>query len=150
MAMQKIRVGAVLAIGATAIVIIVLATSLLTAYQRIPNAGKVKAVGVGVYSDDACTSNVTFINWFFLEPGAIANRTVYIKNEGNMPVVLNMTTDNWSTGAYGKITLIWNRESYILDPTSVVQAVLTLSVSPNISGVTNFNFDIIITGTEHA
>jgi hypothetical protein len=31
----------------------------------------------------------------------------------------------------------------------VVQAVLTLSVSPNIDGVTNFSFDIIITGTEH-
>jgi hypothetical protein len=148
--MEKIHVAAISAVASTLIVVSVLAASLLTAYQRIPNGGNVKAVGVGVYWDSPCTSNVTLIDWGVVVPGSTANRTVYVKNVGNTPETLNMTTANWSSGAYGNITLSWNDESYVLDHQSVVPAVLTLSVSSNISGVTSFSFDIIITGTEQA
>jgi len=152
MAMQKVHVGVILAVVMTVTVVSVLAATLLTAYQRVPNAGNVRAVGVGVYWDSDCTNNVTDINWEFLEPGETASKTVYIKNKGSIPVVLNMTTDNWDpTSASDNITLSWNREGYVLNTTvPVVQTVLTLSVSSDISGVTNFSFDIIITGTEHA
>ena len=147
---RKISVGAVLAIAVTAVVLNVLAAGLLIAYQRIPNTGGVKAVGVGVYWDSDCTDNVTSIDWGFLEPGEASNVTVYIQNEGNTPVVLNMTTDNWNpASASDNITLTWDREDYVLDSDSVVQTVLTLSVSSDISEVTSFSFDITITGTEH-
>jgi len=150
MAMQRVPVGVVFTIAVAGIIASVLAAGLLMAYQRVPNSGNVKTVGVGVYWDNACTNNVTSIDWGFLEPGATVNKTVYIKNEGNTPMVLNMTTDNWNpASASENITLSWNREGYVLNTTApVVQAILTLSVSPNISGVTNFSFDIIITGTE--
>lgn len=150
MAMQRISMGTILAVAVTATFMSVLAASLLAVNQRIPNAGNVKAVGVGVYWNSNGTSNVTSIDWGFLEPGATANKTVYIKNEGNTRVILNMTTSSWSTGAYGKITLIWNLEGYLLDSSAIVQTTLTLSVSSNITGVTSFSFDIIITGTEYA
>jgi len=150
MAMQKVHVGAILAVAATIIVVSVLAASLLAAYQRIPNTGNVKKVGVGVYWDEACTVNVTSIDWGFLEPGATANVTVYIQNEGTMSVMLNMTTDNWNPAlAQNYITLNWNQEGNVLNSGDVLQAVLTLSVSSDISGVTNFTFDITITGTEY-
>ncbi|RLI11174.1 hypothetical protein DRO25_02420 [Candidatus Bathyarchaeota archaeon] len=150
MAMQRVPVGVVFTIAVAGIIASVLAAGLLMAYQRVPNSGNVKTVGVGVYWDNACTNNVTSIDWGFLEPGATVNKTVYIKNEGNTPMVLNITTDNWNpASASENITLSWNREGYVLNTTApVVQAILTLSVSPNISGVTSFSFDIIITGTE--
>ena len=147
---RKIPVGAVLAVAVTAVVLNVLVAGLLIAYQRIPNTGVVKAVGVGVYWDGDCTDNVTSVDWGLLEPGATSNVTVYIQNEGNIPVVLNMTTDNWNpSSASDHITLTWDSEGYVLDSDSVVQAVLTLSVSSDISEVTSFGFDIIISGTEH-
>jgi hypothetical protein len=149
MAMQKVSVSAILAIAITGIVASVLAASLLTTYQRFPNSGLVKAVGVGVYWDNTFTSNVTSIDWGYLTSGSAANRTVYVKNNGDIREMLNMTTSNWSSGAYGKITLTWDREGQLLDPGSSVQAVLTLSVSSDISSVTSFSFNIIITGTEH-
>jgi hypothetical protein len=150
MAMQRIGVGVILAIAMTGIVVSVLAASLLTAYQSVPNTGAVKSVGVGVFWDNSCTSNVTFIDWGLLEPGATVNVTVYIQNKGNVPVVLNMITDNWDPdSASDYITLTWNREGYILNTkTPVVEAVLTLSILSNVSEVTSFSFDIIITGTE--
>jgi len=150
MTTQKTHVGAILAVLMTGIVVSVLATSLLMGYQSIPNAGNVKAVGVGVYWDSGCTDNVTSINWGFLEPGTTANVTVYINNEGNIPVILSTTTDSWDpTSASAHIALSWNREGHVLDPGSV-QAILTLSVSSNISGITGFSFDVIIAGTEIA
>ncbi|MCK4433977.1 hypothetical protein KAU92_00700 [Candidatus Bathyarchaeota archaeon] len=151
MSMQKIHVGVILTIATIGIVVSVLATSLLVAYQGFPNAGNVRAVGVGVYWDNACTSNVTDIDWQFLEPGDTANKTVFIKNGGTLPLVLTMTTDNWNpTTASDYITLSWDRENYVLNTTApVVQAVLTLSVSSDISGVGAFSFDITITGTEY-
>jgi len=150
MAMQRVPVGVVFTIAVAGIIASVLAAGLLMAYQRVPNSGNVKTVGVGVYWDNACTNNVTSIDWGFLEPGATVNKTVYIKNEGNTPMVLNITTDNWNpASASENITLSWNREGYVLNTTApVVQAILTLSVPSNISGVTNFSFYIIITGTE--
>lgn len=149
MAVQKLQVGAIMAVAMTAIVVSVLASSLLMAQQTIPNTGNVKAAGVCVYWNSNCTSNVTTINWGSLEAGAVVNLPVYIKNEGTVPVVLNMTTENWSpTSALSSITLSWNRGNYILSSGGIIQAIFTLTISPDISGITSFSFDIIITGTE--
>lgn len=151
MTMQKFQAGIILTIGIVGLVTSVLAASLLTAYQQIPNAGIVKAVGVGVYEDFECSKNVTSINWGMLEPSATVNFLIYIRNEGNTHLMLNMTTVNWDpTQASQYITLSWNREGHVLNPNSVVQANLTLSISSNIIDVTNFCFDIIIIGTEPA
>ena len=152
--MTKIPMGAVLAIAITGVVLSALAAGLLAAYQSVPNTGNVRAVGVGVYWESSCTNNVTSIDWGFLEPGAVVSKTVYIRNNGNIAEMLNMTTDNWdSAPAYAYITLSWTREGYVLgssESTRVVEAVLTLEVSSSISGVTTFSFDITITGTEQA
>jgi hypothetical protein len=152
MAMKSIPVRTTLAVAMTGLVlaVTVLVSGLLTASQRIPATGNVKAVGVGVYWDNACTSNVTSIDWSSLAPGATANRTIYIKNTGSTRIMLNMTTSSWSTGTSGKMNLTWNVEGHLLDAASVVQGVVRLSVSSTITGVTNFNFDITITGVEHA
>jgi hypothetical protein len=151
MAMQRFQVGVVLVVAVTVIVVSVLASTLLIASQRIPNSGDVRAVGVGVYWDSDCTNNVTHIDWAFIEPGKNTSITVYISNGGTLPLKLNMTTEYWSpASAVNGIFLTWNREDYVLNADSTVQAVLTLSVSPDISDITSFSFDIIITGTEYS
>lgn len=148
MAMQKITVGTVLAIAVIATVT-GLAAALLVANQTISNTGNVKAVGVGVYWDSSCTDEVSSIDWGDLGPGETKDVTIYINNEGSVAVMLTMTNDNWNpASASSYITLTWNRENHVLNPGSVVEAVLTLLVSSDISGITNFSFDIIITGTE--
>jgi hypothetical protein len=150
MADRNISVGAVVAVAVAAVVLNVLVAALLISYNTITNTGSVKGVGVGVYRDPECTDSVNSIDWGFLEPGETTNVTIYIKNEGNIPVVLNMTTENWvPASASDYITLTWDREDYLLDADSVFQSVLTLSVSPDISEVTSFSFDIVITGTEY-
>jgi len=149
MAMQKITMGTILTIAIVGMV--VTAVGALVATRTISNVGSVKAIGVGVYWDSSCTNAVSSINWGELQPGVSKNFTIYVKNEGSVKMKLSMTASNWNPAqASSYMTLSWNRENYVLNPGSVVSAVLTLSVSQSISGITSFSFDVIISGTEYA
>ncbi len=148
---ERIVVGA-----ATAFVLYTLAltafgplvSSAITSNKTVSNNGSVKGIGVGVYSDSACTNALTSINWGTLDPGSNANKTVYIRNEGNSVATLSMTTSNWNpASASSYMTLSWNYGGQTLDVNQVVQIRLTLSVSSSVTGITNFSFDITITAT---
>ena len=147
MAMQKATLGTVLAIAV--IGLMVSALGALVATRTISSSGSVTAVGVGLYTDNTCTTAVSSISWGTLNPSDVKTYTMYVKNTGTVPVTLNMTVGNWNpTSASTYISLTWNQEKYVLPAGQVVQAVLTLSVSSSTSGVTTFSFDITITGTQ--
>lgn len=147
MAMQKATIGTLMVVAVMSVVLS--AFGALVATQRITNTGNITAIGVGVYSDSACTNVLSSIGWGTLNPGTATNYTLYVKNNGNIPVTLTMTTGNWTpASASSNITLAWNRQNYALSSGAVVQAVLTLTVASGISGITDFSFDITITGTQ--
>jgi hypothetical protein len=149
MAMQRIALATILAIVLACIATTVLGA--LIARRIISNVGNVKAVGVGVYSDSRCTIPISSIDWGFLEPGCSKQFTIYMKNEGNVPIKLSMEVNNWNPqSASNYMTLTWDRQNHVLNPSDCAPAVLTLSVSQDISGVTSFSFDIIIIGAENA
>jgi hypothetical protein len=148
MAMQKATIGAVAAIAVMSVVISVLAAALVTS-RTFSNSGTIVAIGVGVYSDSACTTVLPSINWGNLTLGASASYTIYVKNNGTIPVTLTMTTGNWNPAtASSYISLTWDKQNYVLTAGSSVQAALTLNVSSSLTGFTNFTFDITITGTQ--
>jgi len=143
------------AIGLTAVVVAIwlfvtlLASGALISSRTIASSGVVATANLGVYSDSACTQSLTSINWGTVSPGGSVARTIYVKNLGTTQVTLSMTGANWSPGsADGPITLTWNRDGTALGANQVATATLTLSVSSSISGITTFNVDIVITGTE--
>jgi hypothetical protein len=148
MALNKSAIGAIVAIALTGIVITFVTSGLLFASQSVQYNGNVSAVNVGVYSDSACTNNCTNINGGTMSPGMSYTNTIYIKNTGNKPVTLSMTTSGWNPStADGPIALTWNRDDYNLAPGASVSATLTLSISSSISSsITSFSFKITITG----
>jgi len=132
-----------------AIGVLVSALGALVSTRTISNTGSIMAVGIGVYSDSGCTIVLTSISWGALSPGGTATHTIYLKNNGTIPVTLTMATGNWNpASASSYITLAWDRQNYVLPAGSTVQAVLTLNVLSSISGITNFGFDITVTGTQ--
>ena len=148
MAMRKATVGAVLAIAVISVGIMS-ALGALVATRTISNNGSITAVGVGVYTDNTCTTVLSTISWGTLNPGNAANYTIYVQNTGTVPVTLNMTTGSWNpSSATSYMRLTWNLENSTLPAGSVVQGVLTLSVNSSITGITSFSFDINITGTQ--
>jgi archaellum component FlaG (FlaF/FlaG flagellin family) len=150
MALQRATIGTVVAIAVIGFVgLMVSALGSLVATRTISNSGSVTAVGVGVYSDSTCTTVLSAISWGTVNPGGVENYTMYVKNTGNVPVTLSMAVSNWNPStASNYITLTWNKDKYLLPSGQVVQAVLTLSVSSSVSGVTSFGFNITITGTQ--
>jgi hypothetical protein len=146
--MRKLSVGAFLAILVTAIIVSLFAAGLLTVTQTISSSGTITAVNIGVYSDSACTQILSSITWGLISPGDSVAKTVYVKNTGNAPVTLSISTNAWNpVSANGPITLSWDKAGAVLNAGQSTAAVLTLNVSPSISGVTSFSVNIQIAGT---
>jgi len=114
-------------------------------YIPIPTVASVKAVGVGVYWDKGLTQVVSSINWGIIEPGGEVNRTVYIQNTGNVPITIGLWVQNWKpANASTYITLNWNYAGQLINVNETIPVTLTLVVKPDITGIINFSFDIII------
>jgi hypothetical protein len=133
----------------TVLIGIATAASIGLTQRRIPSRGTVyvKVLGVEVYWDLECMSMVTEIDWGVLEPSDVATKTLYIKNTGNAFITLSLTTENWTpveAGTY--ITVTWDVEGSTLDVDAIMAFSITLSVSTEISGISDFSVDIAITG----
>ena len=149
MNLPKVSLGATIAIAVTGLFLTMLTAGALVSSQTVPSGGTITAVNVGVYTNSACTNNCTSIDWGTLSPGGSTTKTIYVKNTGTIPVTLSMATANWSpSNANNYLTITWNRANYALASGSSVSATLTLTASSSAGAITNFSFDIIITGTE--
>ena len=125
-----------------AMAIVYAATNVFTLHST----GTVKGIGVGIYWDSGCTSRVTSIDWGLAEPGTVQNKTVYIKNEGNANVTLTLQTSNWSpTSAATYISLGWTYNNQTILVNQVIQVILRLTIASNVTGITTFSFDIMVT-----
>ena len=148
MSLKQLSTGAIVAIAITGLFLTVLTTGLVTTSQTVPTSGTVSSVNVGVYTDPGCTQNCTSVSWGNIAPGSAITRTIYVKNTGNLPVTLSMATTNWApTNANMYILLGWNQANTVLAAGASTSATLTLSASSNAGGVSNFSFNIVITGT---
>jgi len=127
------------------IIAIPIVNALMTNSVTIGNTGSIKAIGVSVYWDLACTNEVSSLDWSALEPGSAENKTIYIKNTGNAVETLSLDTENWNpANASTYITLTWNYDGLPIDPNGIVEVTMTLTISLSITGITSFSFDILI------
>jgi len=145
---QSHAIVAFVLVVAIVAVLPLLVSSVLQFRAEIASAATLKAVGIGVYKDAACTAQVSQIDWGVLEPGNNKTVTVYIRNESNVPVTLTLETADWNpANATQVVSLTWDQENAQVNPASVVSANLTLHVAAETSGLSTFTFTIIITGT---
>ena len=125
-----------------------IALSLVQTNRSFSSVGTIKGVGVGIYWDSACTNKSSSINWGTLDPGSSKPVTMYVRNEGNTPITLIKTQQNWTpSNAATYITLTWNYANQTLGNNAVLQISLKLAISSAISGITSFTFDTTITGS---
>ena len=123
-------------------------SGILSTSRTVGTSGTVKAINVEVYWDSECTQVVSDVDWGFCEPNSTVEKTVYVKNNGNAPMNLSMTYSDWNpTEAGNYLSLTWNQEGTQIVADAVIQAVLTLSISDTITGITEFSFNIVIEGT---
>jgi len=116
--------------------------------HRISNVAILKVLGVGVFKDVNFTVTVTQIDWGILEPGESKYFAAYVRNEGNVPIVLAMRTEEWNPpNALASINVTWDCEGVQLPVDGFVPATFTLHVDPGASGIRSFSFTIVIIGS---
>lgn len=138
-----------IAFAATAMVAVFAMTALAgPSGKNIMNQGQIKKVKVSVYWDSACTNATTSIDWGTLTPGTAKSKTFYVRNEGNSPLVLNMTVLNWNpNNASNCLSLTWDIQGQTINPASTKIATLTLTATADITDIASFSFDFTIAGT---
>ena len=120
----------------------------LTSRMSISSYASVKSVGVAVYWDANCTFEVASIDWGMVEPNSSVDVDLYVLGVGNANVTLFMSTESWSPAeASLYLSLSWDAEGSVVEPEQVLPVQLSLSCSANVTGITDFSFDIIVMGS---
>lgn len=141
---EKFLAGALIAVIITAVIIVT-----LIAFHNISNVGKISAVGFDIFQDAACTMNLTIIDWGTLHPGEMAAAIMFARNSGNVNVTLGYNVTGWTPVTFPiYFILAWNYTGYILHPFEVSAIMWTLTVSPAITNITDFSFNINCTAKE--
>ena len=151
MELLKLSRGALIAMVVTGVLLTVATLGAVTTFENVPSSGSVvTAVNVDLYSDAGCTQNLTSIAWGNIAPGSTNTRTIYIRNSGNVPETLTMATGAWNpSNATLVLACSWNLGSNtVLNASASTAAILTLTVAANPGSLTNFSFNITITGTQ--
>jgi len=105
-------------------------------------------IEIDVYANPACTQKCSNVVWGSIEVGSSVEQIIYVKNNGDNSVLLMLTTENWDPiEANGPIQLLWDYDGDAINPGDILEVTLTLTVGPSITGIENFNFDIIIIGS---
>ena len=133
------------------IVLVVVATAAVTAAAmyftlRIRGYGRIITVGLGAYADAGATQEVDVIDWGEIPPGGSSAATIYLKSNSSVPVTMSLDIENWNpSAAAGYMTVNWNYDGSALQPGEVRSVTFTLRVSGSITGISRFEFDLVIT-----
>jgi hypothetical protein len=138
--------------SAEGILLLIIVYSMITSFSKSPKMttmATIESAPMGVYSDINCTSKVGSIDWGSLQPGSLKKVSVYIRNEGGIPIYLSLSTTSWQpSSASTFMNLDWNYSEKKIYPSEVVPMILELSISPNIKAITTFSFNIVISPAE--
>lgn len=131
----------------TVALVTVLTAGLLSNQKTVTNTGTISTINVDAYTDAQCTTPCTSIDWGTLNEGSTASKTIYVKNTGNTPETLTMSTSGWNPSSASSIlTLTWDKQDSTLAAGSSVAATLKLTTAADAGSLTSFSFNLVIQG----
>jgi hypothetical protein len=121
----------------------------ITVTSNVSSTGTITtSPNIGVFSDSACTTTQSTVSWGSVAAGSNTTQTVYVKNTGTGTMTLSLSTSNWTpTNANTYISVSWDKQGTTLTAGQSTPAVITLTVSPSITGITTFSNTVTLTGT---
>ncbi|NWG11166.1 hypothetical protein HXY33_05390 [Candidatus Bathyarchaeota archaeon] len=115
-----------------------------------PNVSAVETTGnLKVFWDQSCTQSVITIDWGTIMWGQTKQIMVFIRNDGNQTLYLNLKTSNWNPSyAYDSLLFSFNRTKLLVSAEEVDKIILRLYVSLVTQNIHKFSFDIIFEGLD--
>lgn len=113
--------------------------------DSVPSVSAIAGVPeIGVYWDEGCSATAEVIDWRILEPGEAKEVVLYVRNEINDILFLDLRTENWNPeNASQYLRFSWQSDEKKIDSGQVVRVAQMLSVSSLIKDISSFSFDII-------
>ncbi len=140
----------IIALTVAAIALTGLTMAAVTINQNVASSGTITTgPNVGVFSNSACTTALTSINWGNTEVGGTASQTVYVEDTGGTAMTLSISVGSWSPiTASAYITVTWTGQGTLIQSNGVLAVTLTLTVASNTPGsITSFSNTVTISGT---
>jgi len=129
---------------------LVMALAALVAYAaglaaEIPSHGAVVIEGIEVWLDPFGTVPVESVDWNYPGPGENMSRTLYVQNVGNWPARISLSATEWDPPeAEAFLVMVWDYTGTMVPPGAIVPVTLELQVSPDVTGIVDFSFNIVI------
>jgi len=115
------------------------------------NVSAIETVGTfGVYWNSNCTTKVTSMNWGNMTPGQEKTTIFYIRNEASSPMFLAGIDKNWNPPtAQSHIHFTFDSDNQKIQAGQTKKVTCTLTVSIEITNISNYSFDILLLGTDY-
>jgi len=114
---------------------------------KIPNKGIIITYNVEIFEDQNCTKILEFIDWGNITINSNYTRIAYLRNPGNVPLLLTMNTSDYNPSEVELvINLTWNLEGSTIYPSEVKKCTFLLTTGQEHYFVKNFTFLIHIYG----
>lgn len=143
-------------IAGTVFLAILLANTSYVAYVEVATEGSFRItadgivgsglLGLGVSHDIFGNQRVEHVDWGLVEPGDTVNVTIFIRNTNLKSVFVDLSTDTWvPEGADTFLSASWDFGEEPLGVGKIRETLLILTVSPDVTGISEFSFDIVFT-----
>jgi hypothetical protein len=130
-------------VGAFAAVIFTFSSAVADMVNRTKNV----VTSGTIYAGEGITVSNLTLNWGTMDTNTSKTLTISVTNKLLTPITLSILVYNWSpANASQVLTLTWNYTGSVMAKDAMVPINFTLAVAPDPKGVTNFSFDISITG----
>lgn len=140
--MERVR-GKIILIALIVMITLIMVDFSILRIDHLSVSGVETSSVIGVYRDSNCKERVELIEWGTLQPGEVKNVTIYVRNEWNESFILFSAPMNWSPIIASEyLYLNFSSLHSRLEGGEVIKINLTLSVSPRVTGVSEFHFNI--------
>ena len=117
----------------------------LLSTRAVTSQCNLNGINIEFYEDSECTNKITELNWKIMKEDDKVTKTLYLKNTGDMPVILNMKVSEYIPSDIRElISLSWDMEGLSLNPGESTPAQFSFSLNKLIKGIDEVGYNITV------
>ena len=121
----------------------------LLSTRTVTSHCNLNGIDIEFFADSECTQKITELNWKIMKEDDKVTKTLYLKNIGDMPVILNMKVSEFIPSDIRElISLSWDMEGLSLNPGESTPAQFYFSLNKMIKGIDEVDYNVTVSSIE--